>query len=308
MMVAFWDRTHSIFLNKGGDNMLEYQVDSIEGMDESIASFYQQDGDKYVLSVNGIPTSSQDSSREPVELKNTLTKVRSENRELEKQLKQYRGIDSKLEQYKQMEEELTQIRQAEQLRKEKEAEEIARKTGEWESQKKSLLQSHEKSIKEMNEKYESLLREKTDRLNHVSSIVNSTLLDAEVTKAVLSVEGNLDILKPHVVSNLKVIEEDGNLAVRVVDSDGNVRINDTGDPLRVTDLLEEFKAMPSFQGDGIFKKPKKSGGSNSSGNTSSTPSVKNPFNKENPNYTEQALLYKRDPVMADRLKAEAGIE
>ena len=279
---------------------LDYQVDSIEGMDEAVAALYVQDGDIYRLDVEGVPTveapgePAYTQSKEPVELKNTLTKVRNEKKELEKQLKQYKSVD--LDYYKQLEQELSGIKESEKLRQEKEAEEIARKNGEWETQKKSLIDT-----------YQVQLNEKEERLGKMNASIQKHLLDAEITKTILSADGNLDILKPHVLQHLSVVDEDGDFVVRVKDKDGNVRINNDGEPMSTIELLEEFKAMPAFQGEGIFKKPKKAGGSSSTGNKVATQTMSNPFSKDNPNYTEQALLLKKDPALAERLKKEAGL-
>jgi hypothetical protein len=279
---------------------LDYQVDSIEGMDEAVAALYVQDGDIYRLDVEGVPTveapgePAYTQSKEPVELKNTLTKVRNEKKELEKQLKQYKSVD--LDYYKQLEQELSGIKESEKLRQEKEAEEIARKNGEWETQKKSLIDT-----------YQVQLNEKEERLGKMNASIQKHLLDAEITKTILSADGNLDILKPHVLQHLSVVDEDGDFVVRVKDKDGNVRINNDGEPMSTIELLEEFKAMPAFQGEGIFKKPKKAGGSSSTGNKVATQTMSNPFSKDNPNYTEQALLLKKDPALAVRLKKEAGL-
>jgi len=287
---------------------LEYQIDSLDGLDESIAGLYIQDEDKYVLEVQGLPKTELPSNySDPVELKSALQKERTAKRELEKELKKFKNFD--VEKYEQTQKELQQIRENEQLQKEKEAEEIARRTGEWENQKKTLLEKHSETLNSIESKYKKEIEDKESLLNRTTSKLKNYLLDNAITKSIVEADGNIDILEPHVRQYVDVIddEKDG-YVIRVLDQDNQIRLSDTGDPMTVDDLLNEFKEKPAFQGEGIFKRQMKSGGSSSQGNKTTQTSVKNPFKKETLNYTEQALLEKKDPALAARLKLEAGIK
>jgi hypothetical protein len=287
--------------------VLEYQLDSLEGMDEGLADLYVQDGEKFVLGVIGLPESEATTAApEPVELKNTLTKVRIEKRELEKELKKFRNVD--LDKYEQAATELQSIKDAELQKQEQEAEELARKTGEWESQRQSLIDKNNERIQTLQSKYDAQSKDAEKALENATSSLQKYLLNSEITKSIIDAEGNVDILDPHVRRHLSVQNDNGSdYVVRVVSpTDGSVRLGEDGNPMSVTALINEFKENPAFQGDGIFKKQVKSGGSDSTGNKTPQSTTHNPFKAETINYTEQALLNKKDPALAAKLKLEAN--
>ena len=233
-----------------------------------------------------------------------MSKVRQENRELEKKLKQFKDVD--FEHYKKLETELSEIKKAEALKKEKEAEEIARKNGEWETQKQTLLQSHQEKLEEITKARDEMLKEKSEQLEMMEGSLKEYLLSSDMTKAISEAEGNFEILEPHVKRHLAIKKEENNFVVRVVDQDGNIRLDSEGNPMSSTQLVSEMRELPAFKNTGVFKVPEQAGGSGSQGNKSPQTTTKNPFSKEAPNYTEQAKLFKKDPVMAERLRKEAG--
>lgn len=64
---------------------LDYKVDSLEGMEESIASLYRQTDNGYVLDVQGVPASN---AEDVTGLKSALEKVREERNNLRDEKKQ----------------------------------------------------------------------------------------------------------------------------------------------------------------------------------------------------------------------------
>lgn len=72
--------------------MLEYQVESIDELDEAVQSLYKQDGDKYVLNVSGIPEPEDTSG-----LKNKLEQLMDEAKEAKRKAKALEEQKSKQE-------------------------------------------------------------------------------------------------------------------------------------------------------------------------------------------------------------------
>ena len=59
-------------------------------------------------------------------------------------------------------------------------------------------------------------------------------------------EGSTELLMPHVQAKVKVIEEDGDFAVRIVDATGNPRVDGKGNFLSITDLVSEMRQNPIY--------------------------------------------------------------
>jgi len=294
------------FLQKGfGYSMaLEYTIDSIEGLDENTASLYRQEGELFVLDVEGLPEPPSPQVEEPVALKNTLTKVRQEKRDIERKLKQYKGVD--VNEYHQNRQELQEIKEAEEMRKQEEADEIARKNGEWESRKQELEAGFQKNIEKIKSEYEAKVAEKDAAAGRYYDELKTNLLHSEVVSAVSREKGKIDILKPHLLSSLAVEDDDGRgFRVVVKDGEGNVRFGETGDPMTAHDLVKEFKEREDFS---VLFESDITSGSNSTSNTTTDASAEknNPWMKETLNLTEQVRLLKTNPKKAERLKKAAG--
>ncbi len=278
---------------------LEYKLDSTEHLDQNIADLYLKTNEgQYLLNVAGIPeVTSTQTPPEPIELKNTLTKVRNEKKVLERELKQFKDIDIK--HYEQLKKDYNALKAAENQKKQEEADEIARKTGEWESQKQNLIDQHSKELNVVKEK----LANDQKTLVQTKQLLSDNLLSAEVTKSIANADGILDVLNPHIRTNLKIFNDN---EVRVIDQSGNIRLDNQGEPMTTDQLVAEFKENPSFKG--AFKQEVTTGGSNSVGNTSSESTIHNPFSQKTLNYTEQAFLTEKDPVLAKKLKTQALAE
>lgn len=93
-----------------------------------------------------------------------------------------------------------------------------------------------------------LVAEKTKYETDLGAM-QSTLHEYMVKNAALSamskagtVPGGEDLLLPHINTQAKVIKtEEGKYVVRVVDAENNVRLNNKGEPMGVSDLVEEMK-------------------------------------------------------------------
>jgi hypothetical protein len=294
--------------------MLKFKVDSLEGLDESIAALYTEADEGYTLSVEGLPESVEPA--EPIELKNTLKKVRQERKEAEKERKL---VQKELEEAKKQLESAVNADEYQKLKKfydealEKEQQrqkEEAEARGNWEALEKRLVEKHQSDIQQLKNSHLSELEQRESTIKGMTDSLHQHILKADLAKAAMDVGANLAILEPHLKQHLKVSQNDnGEYVTRVVDPEGNIRENSNLEPMSVAELFGEFKERPEFQGEGIFKQEKVPGGSGSSGNkTGGISGVKNPWAKETLNLTEQVMLMDKDPKLADRLRREAGVE
>ncbi|WP_115746962.1 hypothetical protein [Escherichia coli] len=169
------------------------------------------------------------------------------------------------------------------LREAREANEA--KKGDLESQIARLTKKHTNEIEAANAKVQALTKK-----------LEQNLLDSAAMKAINDAGGNVDLLMPHVRSRMKLAEVDGDFVVQV--SDG------TGAIIEATevDLVNEYKAKPSFAS--AFKATITPGGGAKPGVTEAN--IVNPYRKETRNLSEQGRLEKFDPVLAARLRQEAG--
>lgn len=196
--------------------MLKMTVDSLEAIDETLHDFYEQDGDKFKLKVEGI---------EPVDgLKSALEKERKAARELEKKVKRWESLGKS-------DEEIADL-----LKKAEDAElSEAERKGEW-----------DKLRAQMNEKHQAELKSRDDKLKAMQSTLERHLIDATATAAIAAEKGVPDLLLPHVQRHVRVVDEDGEFVVRVVDAKGDPRVDAKGEPLTIADLVKEMKASEIF--------------------------------------------------------------
>lgn len=156
-------------------------------------------------------------------LKANNTKLVSEKRQLAELAKKYEGLDPDA------------ARNALQAAEEAERKR-AEMAGDWKARETQLLEKFnaEKTASES---------EKTS----LRSALEKRLVDAEATAALASAKGAPKVLLPHIKSQTKVVQEDGEYVVYVVDSKGNPRIGDAkGSPMTIAQLVEEMKQDPDF--------------------------------------------------------------
>jgi DNA repair exonuclease SbcCD ATPase subunit len=72
--------------------MIEYQVDSIEDLDESVQGLYEQNGDKFVLKVTGMPQ-----PEDTTGLKNKVEQLMDEAKEAKRKAKQLEEMKAQQE-------------------------------------------------------------------------------------------------------------------------------------------------------------------------------------------------------------------
>lgn len=129
-------------------------------------------------------------------------------------------------------EELREIREKEERRK---LQELERKQ-DFNKLKETLTSQFQQKEKEYQAQIESL-----------RSSMEKTLIQRDVTSAIAKNEGIEPLLRPHVESRVKLMEnEDGTLVARVVDSDGSPMFNAKGEYMTVEEYVATLKEDEVF--------------------------------------------------------------
>lgn len=162
--------------------MLKYQVDSLEGLDEAVHSFYEEKDGKYQLKVDGVP-----------------------------QGEDVTGLKKKIDDL------LGESKAAKQ--KAREAEEAAQRTADEAARKNGDVEALEKS---WNEKYTKREQElSTERDSYAEQIKQLTVGRAATDLAAeMAIPGSAKALLPHIQARLSMDVRDGKAAVVVLDANG----------------------------------------------------------------------------------------
>mgnify|MGYP006961549105 CR=1 FL=1 len=208
--------------------MFEYELDSLEGLEESQKAFYEEKDGKFVLKVKGIPQPQNDD-----------------------------GLRKKVD-------ELLAEKKAEQ-QKRKEAEEQARKEAEENARKKGDIDALEKS---WGEKFTARETELLNEKQALEAQVYKLTVGSKATElaAKLAVPGSDSVLLPHISNRLQVETVDGEIKIRVLDLQGKpsaLSIEDLEKEFRANEafkpLIRASNASGSGasggQGGGATKKP-----------------------------------------------------
>lgn len=209
---------------------LKKMLDSLEGLDDGIRSFYTEKNGKFILDVDG---GFEDVSG----LKTALERERENARKAERIASEYAKKFDGLE--------LTPEEIADLVAKEKERQtKSALDKGEFEKLKNQLLEKHNKEISA-----------KDGKISALQKAIEDQLVVSEAIRAVSKAKGVADLLLPHIQSKVKVEEsEDGKFSVRVMGKDGP-RYNDKGEFMTIEDLVNEMKGNEifgrAFEGNGF---------------------------------------------------------
>jgi hypothetical protein len=181
----------------------------------------------------------------------------------------------------------------------------------WEKVKSRIKEAHDAEVQALNKKIADISAEKDSKISTMEKKLQKNILRRDMVAAIAEAKGNIEILSPHVERFLSMeANDDGDYEVAVIDPDSKERkrkFTQDGKPMTISDLLNEMKAKPQFQGDGIFMKEKHAGGSNANSNTGDNNNdEKNPWTKEHFNLTEQARLLKKNRDLANKMKKQAG--
>lgn len=174
--------------------------------------------------------------------------------------------------------------------------------GEFNKLREQLVADHQKELDKINTEKSAIAEQK----KALEMELNRTILSHEIAVAASVAQAiNPRLVEMVAIQNMQVEQlEGGQRIIKVLDSAGNPR-NDlkTGEPLRVSQYLEEMKQDESFAH--LFAGGK--AGANSGTVNFKGSKIVNPWKKESFNLTLQGSILKADPALATRLKAEAGV-
>ena len=215
--VSYFARDGRIRTSRGSHTLaLALTVDSLDNIPESVRSFYEPDGDRFRLAVDGL--------EDPVGLKTALQKEREAARNFEKETKAWKQLGKTPEEIQTL---IAAANKAEEDR--------LKRNGEW-SQLKA----------QMNEQTAREKAELQEKLSAKDKAIEKYLIDAQATAAISELKGSARILLPHVKASVKVVEENGSFLTRVVDDSGNPRVNAKGKYLTIKDLVSEMRQSEDF--------------------------------------------------------------
>lgn len=186
--------------------MLKYQIDSLDGLDDSTRALYTEKDGKFVLGIDGLPQ-----GEDVTGLKNKVAELLNEKKESER------------------------------LRKE--AEDKARLEREEALRKSGNVEELEKS---WSEKYTRRETELSQQLENERTTLNAQIRDLTVGRmatdlaAELAVQGSAKALLPHLERRLGVETRDGKPTVVVLGHDGKLSA------ATVDELKKEFASDPAF--------------------------------------------------------------
>lgn len=191
-------------------------ADTLDAIPEPVREFYEPRDGKFALKIAG--------ADDVTGLKTALQRERQAAKEAAKAAKQYADLGLSPE-------EIAELKAA----KDAEAEERAKRTGEFESFKAQQAKA---------------LAAKDEELARTKSRLDAVLLDREATAAIAEAKGRAKLLLPHITAQTRVVDD----AVRVIGADGQVRYNAQGLPMTVAELVTEMRADesfgPAFEGSG----------------------------------------------------------
>ncbi|WP_434695344.1 hypothetical protein J3P89_19280 [Pseudomonas sp. Z1-14] len=185
---------------------LKFQLDSLEGVDESIQSMYVEKDGKFVLSIEGLPQ-----PEDVTGLKSKVQELLDEKKEADKKRK-----DAE-----------------EQARLERE--EALRKSGNVEELEKSWSEKYNRREAELNGLLEQERGTLTTQIRDLT--VGRTATDIATT---LAIPGSAKALLPHIERRLSVEQRDGKPTVVVLDQAGKLSAT------TLDELKAEFMNDPAF--------------------------------------------------------------
>lgn len=193
-------------------------VEKLDTIPEAQRGFYKQDGQRFVLDVEG----AEDVFA--AGLKKNRDELLADRKRLAAEIAKYKDVDP--EEYQR----LKALQAEADEKKQKDA-------GAFDTLKQQLIEKHNGDMQKVNAELDA------DR-----NFIRETLADSVATKEIAGLQGNVKLLLPHVLREIKVERgADGKWGAVVVDAKGNARIsNAKGEPMTIAELVAEFKARDEF--------------------------------------------------------------
>ncbi|WP_430444823.1 MAG: hypothetical protein ACQZ2J_27505 [Pseudomonas piscis] len=186
--------------------MLKFQLDTLEGVDESVRAFYTEKDGKYVLGIEGLP-----------------------------QPEDVTGLKSKVEELLAEKKAEADKRKAAEEQARLEREEALRKSGNVEELEKSWSEKYSRREAELNGQLESERNTLQGQIRDLT--VGRTATEIATT---LAIPGSAKALLPHIERRLSVEQRDGKPTVVVLDQAGKLSAT------TLEELKSEFTKDPAF--------------------------------------------------------------
>jgi len=203
--------------------MLKLVLETIDDLPEQIQEHYEEKDGKFHLkteAAGGLAV--EDVSG----LKSTVSKLRTEQRDLQKKLKQFEGIEDP-------EAAKTALEKYEEL-----------KNADPDKKAKEQFEAYKQQI---NSQYAKEKDSLTNQLQNMRSQLENNLVRASATEALQKEGARINLMLPHVLSRVKMREADGRYVAEVVDENGNPRVGDSqGNPMTIPQLVQEMKTQEEF--------------------------------------------------------------
>lgn len=219
---------------------LKRVVADLEAVPEEFRGLYvaDADGKSHRLELD------EEGDSDPAVLKRTLARLRKEKEDSDKALKVYKDKIPDLEEFDELTAKLAKLEAAGKGDTPK-AEELADKLA-------SLRTELETGYAKESKKDKQARKEAEERAEAATASLQRILREGEATRAIAGAKGRVKPLLPSVLPHLKVVEVNGESAVRVYKG-GEERLDPkTGEPMSVDQLVAEMKGQedyaPLFEG------------------------------------------------------------
>jgi len=210
--------------------MLEYQLDSLDGVDESVQSMYTEKDGKFVLGINGLPD------------------VKSYEESIGK-------MEAKLQELLGEKKAEAEKRRVAEAQARKEAEEAAKRAGDTDALERSWQEKYDAKVTELTSRFEP-------EINKLQGFLSRATVESDARKIVseIALQGSEDVLMPHVMNRLQMQIRDDGVKTVVLGKDGKPSA------LSIEELKNEFIGNAAFAP--VIRGSQASGGSAEGSNAS----------------------------------------
>lgn len=205
---------------------LKAVLETLDGIEEAVASLYVEKDGKYLLDVEPVGGFTLENSDG---LRKTLQKTRDQLSKAEAKLDTFKGVDpdSAREALSKMEE-----------------------LASWDPEKK-IQEGMRAREQQLLEKHSKELKAKDERISTLTNQLEDVLVTQTATKAIADRKGVVDLVLPHVKSQIQMrLDGSGKYVTDVIDpKDKTVRLSPKSgstDPMRIDELIEELQKSPVF--------------------------------------------------------------
>lgn len=204
---------------------LKAVLTSLEDLSDELKALYEEKDGKFYLQVEPV----EGWSLEDVQgLKSSLAKERENVGKLEADLKKFEDIDPK---------------------KARDALSKVEEMAGWTPEEK-VREQIEAREKKLVEKHSRELEERDSKVSTLTTQLEKHLVESAATAALTKHKGNVELLLPHVRSQVRVeADKEGNFTARVVGPDGTPRLSPkqgSTDQMSIDELVETMREMPTY--------------------------------------------------------------